>query len=253
MNAMNIDCVEKITLALEELAKDVTLKVLVVTGEGRAFCAGAQLGPPGDGEPIYKSEGEGVAVSMLNSWNPMMKTFYNFPRPMVSAINGAAAGGGVGLSLVCDIAVCCKSAKFKLTFTPNLSLVPDLGATFQLPRLIGRQRAIGLSLLGDTISGEEAGRIGLVYKCVPDEQLMSTVHDIAMRLADGPTAAQYAVRRIMDKSLNNTYDEQLAEERKFQKVLGDTGGMNHGAVAFLLKKKPNFRFDPEFIEKLSKL
>ena len=120
-----------------------------------------------------------------------------------------AAGGGVGLSLVCDIAVCCKSAKFKLTFTPNLSLVPDLGATFQLPRLIGRQRAIGLSLLGDTISGEEAGRIGLVYKCVPDEQLMSTVHDIAMRLADGPTAAQYAVRRIMDKSLNNTYAEQL--------------------------------------------
>jgi len=160
---------------------------------------------------------------------------------VITAINGIAAGGGVGLALSGDIVVASESAKFKLVFGPNLGIIPDVGASWFVPNLVGRARANGMGLLGDDVSAKQAKEWGLIWDYYPDDQLMSEAHKLADRLADGAIKGLKEVSKAHFKALSGSLDEQLDYERDTQRVLLDREEFKEGVTAFLGKRKPNFR------------
>ena len=178
---------------------------------------------------------------MERGFNPLVKAVAQSTKPVVTAINGVAAGGGVGLALAGDIAIAAETAKFKLVFGPNLGIIPDMGASWFLPNLVGRARANGLALLGDNLSASDAKTWGLIWDCVADEELMPTALNIAGRLADGPTAGLKAVVKAHDRAFSNTLSEQLEYEKDTQRMLFDFPHVSEGIRAFIEKRKPNFR------------
>jgi enoyl-CoA hydratase/carnithine racemase len=164
LNALNRALMQRMRAALAEAAKDAGVRALVVTGAGRGFCAGADLTEPvatlAEGGPKL-SPGQRTSEAMTSHFNPLVRDLYQFPKPTIAAVNGVAAGGGVGLALACDMVIAAKSATFIQVFAPKLGLVPDLGCSWQLPRLVGVARARGLALLGDRLSAEDAEKWGL--------------------------------------------------------------------------------------------
>lgn len=241
LNSLN----ETITLELLQALSDARtrrdVRAIVITGAGRAFCAGADLDSKSWPSPEGLSAGEATAANMDRGFNPLVKAVSQSTKPVVTAINGIAAGGGVGLALAGDIAIACESAKFKLVFGPNLGIIPDMGASWFLPNLVGRARANGLALLGDNLSATDAKEWGLIWDCVPDEQLLSDAQAIAGRLADGPIIGLKAVVKAHDRALSNTLSEQLEYEKETQRVLFDFPHVAEGVRAFIEKRKPNFR------------
>ena len=173
LNSLN----ETITLGLLQALIDARtnkdVRAIVITGAGRAFCAGADLDSKSWPSPTGLSAGEATAASMDRGFNPLVKAVSQSTKPVVTAINGIAAGGGVGLALAGDIAIASDAAKFKLVFGPNLGIIPDMGASWFLPNLIGRARANGLALLGDDLPAATAKEWGLIWDCVPAEQLLA--------------------------------------------------------------------------------
>jgi 2-(1,2-epoxy-1,2-dihydrophenyl)acetyl-CoA isomerase len=178
---------------------------------------------------------------MDRGFNPLVRAVSQSTKPVVTAINGIAAGGGVGLALAGDIAIACESAKFKLVFGPNLGIIPDMGASWFLPNLVGRARANGLALLGDDLPAATAKDWGLIWDCVSDDQLLTEAQTIAGRLAEGPTIGLKAVVKAHDRALSNTLSEQLEYEKETQRVLFDFPHVAEGVRAFIEKRKPNFR------------
>ena len=227
--------------AMHEAKTDSAVRAVVITGAGRAFCAGADLNA--QSWPAVKgvSAGEAIAANMERGFNPLVKTVAQSTKPVVTAINGVAAGGGVGLALAGDIAIAAETAKFKLVFGPNLGIISDMGASWFLPNLVGRARANGLALLGDNLSASDAKAWGLIWDCVADEDLMSTALTLAGKLADGPTAGLKAVVKAHDRALSNTLSEQLEYEKDTQRMLFDFPHVSEGIRAFIEKRKPNFR------------
>eukprot|EP00935_MAST-01C_sp_MAST-1C-sp1_P000057 g57.t1 len=213
----------EVTAALADLSADDSIRCVVITGEGKAFCAGADLGDFDGvgGDPTGVTPGTNTSWAMLQRWNPMMQAFHDLNKPLVSAVNGVAAGGGVGIALVADVCVAAKSSKFVLTFGPNLGIVPDLGSTWQLQRKIGRGKALPLAMLGEPLMADEAERLGMVWKVSADDQVLADSLEIAKRLANAPTAAMVEIRHIIDKATQNTFAEQIDEERKAQNRLLD--------------------------------
>jgi 2-(1,2-epoxy-1,2-dihydrophenyl)acetyl-CoA isomerase len=230
LNAFNEDLVKGALKAVDEARIDPAVKALVLTGNGRGFCAGADLA--GGLAPT----GEGVNAAMRDLYNPLILAIDDFPKPTIAAINGVAAGAGVGLALVCDIAVAARSASFVLTFGPQLGLVPDLGVTWFLPRAIGRARARALALLGDKLPAERAAEWGLVWTCVDDEACLPTARALAVRLGRGSAEAFFEIRRLMDRAETSDLAAQLDAERETQIGLIVKPSFLEGVRNFLARK-----------------
>lgn len=239
LNAMNPAMMDDLRAVAEATACAPEVRALVITGAGRGFCAGADLSQP----TMSQGERRGAAVgtSMDTVFHPAMRALYELPVPKIAAVNGVAAGGGVGLALMADIVVAARSSTFVLVFGPKLGLVPDLGCTWQLPRLVGRARARGLALLGDKLRAEEAERWGLIWKCVDDTALMGEALALAGRLAEGPTQAFARIGRLMDEAPDNEFSVHLDRERDNQKLLADTDDFAEGVAAFLGKRPAKFK------------
>ena len=230
LNAFNEDLVKGALKAVDEARIDPAVKALVLTGNGRGFCAGADLA--GGLAPT----GEGVNAAMRDLYNPLILAIDDFPKPTIAAINGVAAGAGVGLALVCDIAVAARSASFVLTVGPLLGLVPDLGVTWFLPRAIGRARARALALLGDKLPAERAAEWGLVWTCVDDEACLPTARALAVRLGRGSAEAFFEIRRLMDRAETSDLAAQLDAERETQIGLIVKPSFLEGVRNFLARK-----------------
>lgn len=243
LNALNRALMEAVRGALYEAAKDDAVRALLITGAGRGFCAGADLTEPArasEGGPKL-SPGQRTSDAMTSHFNPMVRDLQQFPKPTIAAVNGVAAGGGVGIALACDMVFAAKSATFIQVFAPKLGLVPDLGCSWQLPRLVGVARARGLALLGDRLSADDAEKWGLIWKCVEDAALMETANGVAATLAGGPTRAFVKSRELFDQSFENDFAEQIDLERRYQQELGDTEDAREGVMAFIQKRAPQFK------------
>lgn len=241
LNSLNETLTMNLLRALNDARVSKDVRAIVITGSGRAFCAGADLDSKSWPSPTGLSAGEATAASMDRGFNPLVRAVSQSTKPVVTAINGIAAGGGVGLALAGDIAIACESAKFKLVFGPNLGIIPDMGASWFLPNLVGRARANGLALLGDDLPAATAKDWGLIWDCVSDDQLLTEAQTIAGRLAEGPTIGLKAVVKAHDRALSNTLSEQLEYEKETQRVLFDFPHVAEGVRAFIEKRKPNFR------------
>lgn len=239
MNAMSVPLQQEMREALQALRSRDDIRALVITGTGKAFCSGADLGsmgPDADGPSL----GTQVKNLMEELSNPLAMDLRELPFPVVSAVNGAAAGAGASIALAGDIVVAGKSAYFLFPFIPKLGILPDLGATWILPRLIGRAKAMAVSLLGERLYGDDAVREGLIWKCVADENLQTEAAAVAHRLATGPSHAAPVLREAFDRADNATLAEQLAYEAERQQGLIDSPTFQEGVKAFLEKRNPKF-------------
>ncbi len=240
LNSLNQQLIADLRAALAEVAGDEGTRVVILTGAGRAFCAGADLSADAERDPDM-SIGQAIHRSMDRSFNPLVRELNALPKPVVAAVNGVAAGGGVGLALAADIVVAARSAQFIQVFGPQLGLVPDMGCTYFLVRILGRARARGLALLGDRLTAQQAEEWGVIWRCVADDLLMDEARMIARRLAAGPAQCFGYIKRALDAAELNTLSAQLDVERDFQRILGDTEDFKEGVVAFLSKRRPQFK------------
>ncbi len=237
LNSLTARMHEEMLTALEDLSKDGETRALVVTGAGRAFCAGQDLGE----DCVRPAPGKTLDFRSLlkERYNPVILRLRALSIPVVAAVNGVAAGAGVSLALAADIALAARSARFVLAFA-KIGLVPDSGATYFLPRLVGRARARGLALLGDSLSAEEAQAWGLIWKCVDDDALMDEARALAQTLARGPTRAYGLIREALDRAESNGLAAQLELEAELQQRAGTTGDYAEGVAAFAEKRAPRF-------------
>jgi len=237
MNAAGLDTMAELRAAFATYARpDSGARCVILTGEGRGFCSGANLsGGGGAGQSANPDpEGPDSGAALETVYNPFMTSLRDYPIPIVTAINGAAAGVGCSLALMGDIIVAGESAYFLQAFR-RIGLVPDGGSTYLLPRLIGKARALEMALLGEKIPAKTALEWGLVNRVVPDDQLMSTAQEIARSLADGPWALG-SIRKLIWDSLDNDWLQQLHAERVAQKTAGRTSDFREGVMAFLQKR-----------------
>jgi 2-(1,2-epoxy-1,2-dihydrophenyl)acetyl-CoA isomerase len=239
LNAIDAQMIDDLRAAIARVAEDDDARVLVVTGAGRAFCAGADLASGGARDPGM-SVGEAVARSMDVGFNPLVRELASLPKPVVAAVNGVAAGGGVGLALACDIVIAARSAHFIQVFGPQLGIVPDMGCTYFLAHLLGRARARGLALLGDRLPADKAEEWGLIWKCVADEALMPEALSVAGRLAKGARLGFAYIKKALDAAELNSLSDQLDLERNCQRILCDTDDFKEGVRAFLEGRAPKF-------------
>lgn len=219
LNALNEPLLDEIITALGELGANPEVKALIVTGRGKGFCAGADL--TGVSKPAVKSTDMGKMISarMAASFNPMMELLYTFPRPVVSAINGIAAGGGAGIALCADIVLAAHSCALKVVQVPQLGIAADLGANWLLSRIIGRSRALGACLTGTTIRPEQLMAWGLAWECVDDQLLLDRAHEIASQLASVPAATVIATRGLVDRATASSFEASIEDERLHQEQL----------------------------------
>jgi len=222
--------------ALAKVRADTTARVLLITGAGRGFCAGQDLSDravaPGDA-PVD------LGASIEANYRPLVLALQSFPMPVVCAVNGVAAGAGANIALACDLVIAAKSASFIQAFC-KIGLIPDSGGTYFLPRLVGTARAMGLSLLGDKLPAQLAADWGLIWKCVDDADLASTVDALLAQLAQAPTRGLVATRRALHASSSATLEAQLDLERDLQRELGNSADYREGVAAFLAKRSPQF-------------
>jgi 2-(1,2-epoxy-1,2-dihydrophenyl)acetyl-CoA isomerase len=213
-------------------------RAIVLTGSGRAFCAGGDLR---EMQEIASREGrvEAFFDEPLRILNEAILLIRQTPVPFIAAVNGVASGGGCNLALACDLVIAAESAKFNQAFV-KIGLSPDCGGTFILPRLIGWKRAAELMFTGDMIGAQRAHEMGMINSVVPDDELMKTVMAMAERLASAPTAAIAQVKKLLDASAANDYGSQLELERKAQIESGQTKDFREGVSAFLEKRPPRF-------------
>ena len=237
LNSFNLEMHERLREALGEVKRRSDIRVVLLTGAGRGFCAGQDLADrvvaPG-AEPID------LGYTLSTQYNPLIRTLQGLPKPVVCAVNGVAAGAGANIALACDIVIAARSASFVQAFC-KIGLIPDSGGTYFLPRLVGRARALGLALLGDRLSAEDAERWGLIWKCVDDVALMDEARTLAGQFAIGPTKGLAEIKRAISESPNNTLDAQLDLERDLQRELGCTEDYREGVRAFMEKRAPNFK------------
>ncbi|MDO9472742.1 MAG: enoyl-CoA hydratase/isomerase [Caulobacter sp.] len=241
MNAAGLDLAGELSHAFSNIAAgNVTARAIVLTGEGRGFCSGANLAGGGASGRELDVDGKPDAGRALETvYNPLVSQMRDCPLPIVTAVNGAAAGVGCSLALLGDLIVAGESAYFLQAFR-RIGLVPDGGSTYLLPRAIGRARAMEMALLGEKIGAAKALDWGLVNRVVPDADLRSAAIELAKELANGP-ASLGAIRRLIWESLDTDWNGQLTAERKAQKIAGKTEDFIEGVSAFLQKRVAAFK------------
>jgi 2-(1,2-epoxy-1,2-dihydrophenyl)acetyl-CoA isomerase len=211
-------------------------RVLVITGAGRGFCAGQDLS---DRAVAPGAQGVDLGESIEKNYNPLVLALRKLPLPVIAAVNGVAAGAGANIALACDLVIAAKSASFVQAFA-KLGLVPDSGGTWFLPRLVGNARALGLALLGDKLPAEQAAQWGLIWRCVEDAELASTVDALAQQLAVAPTRGLARTKQAIYESWQRTFEQQLEHERDAQRELGQSHDYAEGVAAFTAKRSPQF-------------
>lgn len=246
LNSMTNGLMDDLGIAVQQA--ESTARVVVITGNGRGFCSGADLSDVGEiapdptsGESSTGSASQAVAATdgMDDHFNPAMRIVKNCAVPTIARINGPAAGGGLGLALACDISIAVRSAFFIATFGPRLGIVPDLGSTWSLPGRVGRARAMGMAMLGDRITADQAEDWGLVYKTVDDDDLDIEVARATGILKHTSADAMRRIRDSIDSASVRSFNDQLEIERDHQAVLIPRN-MAEGAAAFLEKRDPDF-------------
>jgi 2-(1,2-epoxy-1,2-dihydrophenyl)acetyl-CoA isomerase len=222
--------------ALDQVTAANGARVLVLTGAGRGFCAGQDLGDravaPGAG-PVDLGD------SVERFYNPLVRRLSALDMPVICAVNGVAAGAGANVALACDVVLAARSARFIMSFAA-IGLIPDTGGTWILPRAIGLPRALGMALTGEPVSAERAESWGLIWKCVDDEALAAETETLARRFADGPTLGLAATKHALRAASLNTLDEELDNERDLMRRLGFSADYREGVAAFTEKRKPTF-------------
>ena len=239
-NGLTAAMQEEMLTALAQLREGDDARALILTGAGKSFCAGAdldQLEAGGSGLSV----GQSTAKIMEEVSNPLILALQNLAIPVVSAVNGAAAGAGVSLALAADIVIASRSAFFLTPFLPRLGIVPDMGATWLLPRHLGRARTLGLMLLGDRLSAEQAQEWGLIWSCVDDVALIDEARKIAARLAKAPAHIALEARRALDAADSQGLAAQLDYEKNRQQELLDLPSFGEGVKAFFEKREPIFQ------------
>jgi 2-(1,2-epoxy-1,2-dihydrophenyl)acetyl-CoA isomerase len=237
MNAVSPEMLGGLKNALDQVEDPKNgVRCVLMTGAGRGFCAGANLQPRSGGEG--GSLDAGSALETL--YHPFLRRLRELPIPFVTAVNGAAAGVGMSFALMGDLVLCGRSAYFIQAFR-RIGLVPDGGSTWILPRLVGKARAMELSLLGEKLPAEKALEWGLVNRVFDDKELMGKAMELARDLANGPTMALSMIRRLYWESVDNTYEEQLNLERQMQRKAGNSADFQEGVRAFLEKRPAKFK------------
>ena len=240
LNALSLGLIEELLAAANAIAAQPDIRAVLLTGAGRAFCSGADLSSNDIFKNAERSTGESIGHSLTEYFNPMVRAWCGLAAPVVVAVNGVAAGAGMSLALVGDIVLAARSASFMQLFAPKVGLMPDLGSTFHLPRLIGTARAKGLTLLGEPLSAADAERWGLIWSCVDDDALLERASTLAARFADGPTQAFSRIKAVFNEEPAATLAEQLALEVTAQAQLGDSKDFAEGLRAFREKRAPRF-------------
>jgi 2-(1,2-epoxy-1,2-dihydrophenyl)acetyl-CoA isomerase len=232
LNALDATLTRELSAAAGNISGDASIRAVLLKAAGRAFCSGADL---------TRAPVGGVEAMLRDHLNPMVSAWYHLPVPVVVAVHGIAAGAGVSLALAGDIVIGARSAVFLQLFAPKLGLMPDLGGSFHLPRMVGSARAKGLALLGDPLSAGDAAAWGLIWACVDDAALVQESENIAQRLAHGPTCAYRQIKDVFSEEPPHTLGEQLERELKGQTALSNTQDFAEGLAAFRAKRAPQFR------------
>jgi len=242
LNAITREMLKMLRDYAAEIAGRDDVGVCVIAGEGRGFCAGADLTDPMMGGHLPRSErGQNCIDVMDGDINAMVRDLYALQVPKLAVVNGIVAGGGVGLALVADIVVAARSASFLEPLVSNLGLIPDLGGTWRLARGLGRARALGFAMLGEPLSAEQAAEWGLIWKCVEDDKLQEEANTIAGKLRDGPRLAQAALPALIDRAFLSSFSDQLDAERDAQSILCQTEDAEEAVTAFKEKRAPRYR------------
>ena len=212
-------------------------RCLIITGAGRGFCSGADLSARSERSI---SGGDGSYIALTRHYNPLMMNLARLNMPIITAVNGAAAGVGCSIGLCGDFVIAGKSGYFLQAFV-NIGLVPDGGASWMLPRMVGKARATQMMMLGEKIFGEQAAEWGLIYKCVEDDVLLAEARALATRLASGPTISYAVMRKNILTAMENSYAEALLAEAEGQRIAGGSADAAEGGLAFMEKRKPAFK------------
>ncbi len=233
-NSFNQEMIKSLQHHLDVAAQDVSVRAVILTGTGKAFCAGQDLG-----EVLEEKEIEFNKIVQEN-YNPLVLKIRNMDKPVVAAVNGVAAGAGANLALACDIVIAKESTNFIQAFS-KIGLIPDCGGTYFLPRLIGLQKATALMMLADKVSAAQAKEIGMIYEFFADDIFDAEVAKIADKLANLPTKGLAYTKKLLNQTFNNSIEEQLIQEGLFQAKSGNTSDYQEGVDAFIEKRNPVFK------------
>lgn len=234
-NSFNREMALEMQSALDKCASDESVRAIVITGTGKAFCAGQDLKEVTTPELM-----PGFRKILEEHYNPIITRIRNLNKPVIAAVNGVAAGAGANIALACDIVVASESASFIQAFS-KIGLVPDSAGTFFLPRLIGFQKASALMMLGDKVGAKEAFEMGMIYKFYPVALFQEEVEKLATTLSQMPTHAIGLTKKLLNQSMNNNLDEQLAMESNLQIEASESHDYNEGVAAFIQKRQPEFK------------
>ncbi len=241
LNSFTRDMLKALHVALDDAANDPSVRGVVIAGAGRAFCAGQDLSDPGVAPDLTPgATPKDIGEHIMGSYQPMLMRLRSMPVPTLAMVHGVAAGAGANVALGCDIVVAGKSASFLQAFT-KIALVPDCGGSWLLPRLVGRANALGLAMLADKLTAEDAQRMGLIWLCVEDDALLPRVQALAQQLAAMPTNALVQARALIDHGMAVDYASAVAAEAAAQRKLGQAGDYREGVRAFMEKRTPVFK------------
>ena len=238
LNAVSMEMLGGLAEALDAIDdRKAEVRCLVITGQGRAFCAGANLQGRGNTKPGARSN---AGAALETAYHPILRRLRNLHCPIVTSVNGVAAGAGMSIALMGDMILCARSSYFLQAFR-RIGLVPDCGSTWLLPRLVGRARAVELSLMGERLPAEKALEWGLINRVYDDAVLMDETTKLAHALANGPTVALSLIRRLYWESPGNSFEEQLDLEQRLQREAGSAEDFKEGVTAFLEKRPAKFK------------
>lgn len=239
LNSFTGEMHAEIRQVMRKVTDEHDIRCLLITGAGRGFCAGQDLGD----RTVSADDGStdlDLGESVEKNYNPLVRSIMTLPKPVICAVNGVAAGAGASIALACDIVLAARSASFIQVFC-KIGLIPDSGGTWNLPRAVGLARAKGLALLGDRLPAETAEQWGLIWKCIDDDKLQDEARSMARHLATQPTAALGRIKNLLTDSSTNTLVDQLALEQQAMQVLGQSEDYREGVAAFMEKRTPVFK------------
>lgn len=236
LNSFNTQMHAEVKQVFKDIKRDETIRCLLITGNGRGFCAGQDLS---DRAVSVGDEAPDLSASIENNYNPLIRAITSLPLPVICAVNGVAAGAGANIALACDLVLAAKSASFIQSFN-KLGLVPDSGGTWMLPKLVGYARAMRLCLLGEKITADAALEMGMISQVCENEQLLEEAIILGKQLAKAPTMGLGLIKRAIQASNNNSFDQQLDLERDLQGIAGRSDDYREGVAAFMAKREPNY-------------